>query len=144
MLAFACLGAVGLHVIVTSVLTIQTLIARKRSGAGYFRDNLMFWARRISGFALLIPLVLHILTFIGNNSSGAFRLNEFGNAQLILQILFVILIAFHVFTNIGPALISLGVRNKKAFAADMIFVISVILLFAAGAFCIYYLRWAAL
>ena len=140
--AWACVCFICAHIIVTSVLMLQTLRARRLSGAGYFRDNLMFWARRISGFAILIPLVMHIAVFHPSNA-GAFRLSAFTTGRLISQIMLVVFIAFHVLTNIEPMLISFGVKKTKAFSHDIMLVISVVLLAAAAAFAVYYARWAA-
>lgn len=141
-MAFVCAGLIGVHVVVTTILTCQTLKARRLSGAGYFRHNLLFWARRISGFTILIPLVMHIIIMSGSHD-GAFRLLEFNGGRLASQIIFIVTLGFHILTNIQPALISLGIRSVKAFSADILFLISVILLFAAGAFCVYYFRWMA-
>ncbi len=140
--AYICLGLIAAHIVVTFILTLETLKARQHSGSGYFKNNLIFWARRISGFTILIPLLMHILIFHGTGQDS-FRLVEFHAGRLISQILLVISLAFHVLTNIKPLLISFGIRETKAFTADIIFVLSVILLIAACAFSVYYLRWMA-
>lgn len=139
--AVACLCFMTAHVIVTSVLTVQTLHARRISGAGYFKDNLLFWARRVSGFAILIPLVMHLLIF-SSPDSGAFRLQAFTEGRMISQILLAAALACHVLTNIEPALISFGVKDTKAFSHDIMFVFSSVILFAGAAFVVYWLRWA--
>lgn len=143
-LAWVCVGLVCLHIIVTTILMCETLRARKLSGAGYFKDNLIFWARRISGFTILIPLLLHLFIFSGRSVDGAFRLTEFTAGRLISQLLLVLTIAFHVLTNIEPMMISFGVKSTKAFSHDAIFVVSVVLLLACAAFGAYYLRWITL
>ncbi len=134
---------VAAHIIVTTALMVQTLYACKKTKAGYFWNNKIFWARRISGFAVLIPLVMHAAIFSGTTETGAFRLVEFTAGRLISQIMLVVFIAFHVLTNIEPMMISFGVRSTKAFSHDAMFVISVVLLLAAAAFAVYYLRWTA-
>ena len=58
-LSRTALTLTGIHAVISSVLTVKTLRIRKKAGAGYFKENLMFWARRISGFAIIIPLVMH-------------------------------------------------------------------------------------
>ena len=140
--AWCCVGLITAHVIVTVILTVQTLQARRRSGAGYFRENKLFWARRISGLVILIPLIMH-LTIFRTGSGAAFRLTVFTTGKLISQILLVLAIALHVLTNIKPALISFGVRDTKAFRVDLLFILSVILLLFGAAFVVYYLRWMA-
>ncbi len=141
-IARVCLTFVAGHVIVTSVLTARTLRARRLSGAGYFRDNLLFWVRRISGFAVIIPLVMHLLIFRAGNAE-AYRLQAFTTGRLISQILLVAALALHVLSNVRPLLISLGIRGHRAFALDLMLVLSVLLLLFAAAFAIYYTRWAA-
>ncbi len=140
--AWAGVVFIVLHVVLTSIMTIRTLYAVKRSGAGYFRNNLLFWARRISGFAILIPLAVHLTVFHSGNNA-AFRLQSFDTPVLILHILLILAIAFHVFTNIKPMLISMGVRDRKAFSADILFALSVIMLVFTAAFSVYYARWAS-
>lgn len=139
--AYLCMAFICMHIIVTCILTFETLKARKMSGAGYFKENRLFWARRISGFTILIPLAMHLIIFSGTNSGGAFRLVEFTAGRLASQIILVITIAFHVLTNIEPAMISFGVKSTKAFSHDVMFVISVILLLFCTAFAAYYIRW---
>ena len=140
-LAWISVGFVAAHAAVATVLTAQTLRARRRSGAGYFNENKLFWTRRISGFAILIPLVLH-LTIFSTGSADAFRLQAFTTGRLLSQILLVACIALHVLTNIRPALIAFGVKDTKAFAVDLLLALSVLLLIFAAAFAVYYVRWA--
>lgn len=140
--AWVCMVFVVLHVIVTTILTVKTLIAIKKSGKSYFRDNLLFWTRRISGFALLIPLVMHMLIFSGTGDDS-YRLVFFHSGRLIAQILLIAALALHILTNLHPLLLGLGVKQHKMFSVDMLFVISVLLIFCCGAFCVYYLRWMA-
>ena len=140
--AWICMFLVGVHVIITAILTVRTLLTIKKSGKGYFRENLLFWARRISGFALLIPLVMHLFVFSGTGDE-AYRLVLFNSGRLISQILLAAVLAFHILTNIHPFLVGIGVKEHKIISADMLFVVSVFLLFCCGAFCVYYLRWMA-
>ena len=141
-LARACVFFVCLHMIVTTILTVRTLRARRLSGAGYFKENRIFWIRRISGFAVLIPLVMHLLIFTPG-SGDAYRLAVFTTGRLISQILLVLTVALHALSNIRPLLISLGVRDTKSFRTDLLLVLSVLLLLFGAAFFIYYLRWMA-
>lgn len=140
--AWICLALVVIHIIITIILTAKTLISIKKSGKGYFRENLLFWARRISGFALLIPLVMHLFIFSGTGDE-AYRLVLFNSGRLISQILLAAALALHILTNIHPLLIGMGIKHHKVISADMLFVVSVFLLFCCCAFCVYYLRWMA-
>ena len=140
--AWLCVGLVSLHVAVTAILTVRTLRAIHQSGKSYFRENTLFWARRISGFALLIPLVMHILIFPGTGEE-AYRLVLFHSGRFLSQLLMVVCLALHVLTNLRPMFIGLGVRHPKLLSADGCLVLSVVLLLACTAFCVYYLRWMA-
>jgi len=139
-LAWALIAVIGIHAVIGVVLTVQTLTAIRKSGASYFAANRLFWARRLSGFAMLILIVIHTYIFMGYNN-GAFRLRFFGPCQLICQILLVLTLAVHLTANIRPSLISLGIRSLKAYAVDILAVLSVVCLVAAGAFVVYFLRW---
>ena len=55
------LAAVGLHTLIGIKLTADTMKAIKKSGANYFKDNKLFWIRRISGFALMFFIAAHII-----------------------------------------------------------------------------------
>ena len=79
-------------VIVTGVMTWRTLRAMRRAGAGYFRDNLMFWARRISGLAIMALLVFHLYAF-SYTAEGVFRLRWFTGARLATQLMLLASIA---------------------------------------------------
>ena len=137
-----CIVFVFVHVVLTGVMTVRTLIACKRSGTGYFRQNKLFWARRISGLAILIPLVMHLFIFT-NASADNVRLGVFTTGRMISQVLLVLTIALHIITNAKPALITLGIRNLRKFTFDILFIISVLMLFFAAAFVVYYFRWMA-
>ncbi len=131
---------IAVHFVIGSKLTADTLKAQKKAGTAYLKENRLFWTRRVSGFAIMIFIVFHILIFLGSND-GAYRLNLFEGAQLISQILLVISAAVHVVTNIKPLMIALGAKSYRVFLTDVLFVLSVLLLFMGFAFVVYYLRW---
>ena len=144
LVGWVSIGFVLAHFLVTSILTAQTVMIMKRTGTGYLRENKMFWARRISGLAILIPLLMHLLIFQGTAApGGAYRLLVFNMGRMISQIFLVLTIALHALTNIRPLMITLGVKETKAFALDLILILSSVLLFFAVAFAVYYLRWMA-
>ena len=131
---------VCLHMVIGGKLTYDTLHAMKLSGASYFKGNEMFWARRISGLLIIIPLVMHLVIFRASNA-GAYRLEVFDTGRLISQIFMVLTILLHVFINMRPMMISLGVKEYKAFKIDTLIVVSVLMLLFGMAFVIYYMRW---
>lgn len=141
-LARICICFVSAHVVVTLVLTVQTLRVARLSGASYVRSNVPFWIRRISGFTILIPLMMHLMIFRPGNAE-VFRLKEFTTGRMISQILLVAALALHILSNIKPLLISLGVPDTKKFSRDILLILSLLLFMFAVAFAIYYLRWMA-
>lgn len=132
---------IALHVIIGIKLTADSLLACKKAGVSYFKENKLFWTRRISGFAVMIFVILHIILFMGDSSGEAYRLSLFASPQLIVMILFVISVAIHVLTNIKPLMIALGNKGLKEFAVDILLIIAAFLVFSGVAFIIYYIRW---
>ena len=132
---------VAVHVIIGIKLTADTLIASKRAGVSYVRANALFWTRRISGLALLVFMLLHVLTFMGRNVNGVYLLNDFGRFQLAVQILMVAALLLHLICNITHLRIALGIEDKAGIRTDIMMVLAVLLFIAAAAFVVYYLRW---
>lgn len=137
------LALVAAHMVIGLILTLRTHKARKISGIEYKSLNRLFWARRDSGFAVLIFMVMHVFTFAGV-SPEHYSLPEFTVLKLAGSILLVISLAFHILLNIKPLLIATGIGKPGARAGDIAFVVSVILLLAAAGFVIYYIRWVTL
>lgn len=138
--AWVMLAAVAVHAVIGTVLTVETLKTVKKSGTGHFRENKLFWVRRISGFALMFFLVSHVFVFSGKGGE-AFRLNEFDIPQLVCSLLLVISLLVHVVSNMRPLMLALGAGKAREFVGDLAFVLSVLLLAAGAAFVIYYFRW---
>ena len=139
-LAWIAVVLVAIHAVLGVKFTVDSLRVWKRTGAGYFRENRLFWARRISGFALLVFLCFHVAAFSAGGD-GAYRLQWFTQAKLVLQILLAASLAVHILTNIRPLMLSLGVKGGRKWLGDLLFVLAVLLLFMAAAFVVYYLRW---
>ncbi|MBR1811067.1 MAG: pilus assembly protein PilX [Clostridia bacterium] len=141
-LAQTMLGLIAVHTLIGCILTGQTLHILRKSGAGYFRDNLLFWARRISGFLIMALIFFHVTAFSGVSADN-YRLPLFDTFRLITQIFLVVSVAFHVITNAKPMLISFGIKKLKPRVGDILFWMSALMLFMAAAFIVYYLRWRA-
>ncbi len=139
-MARAALTLVAAHTVIGVITTVKTLIATKRSGAPYFKHNLLFWARRISGFAVMILLAFHFIIF---GTGVKDRLPEFDVFSLITQIALVVTIAVHVVSNAKPVLISFGIKSLKPYAGDILFYVSIASLLFIAAFIVYYIRWYA-
>ena len=135
-------GLVCVHVVFGIILTVQTLQAQKRAGVSYPKENRLFWARRISGFLIMVLVGFHVYAFTGVTPEHM-RLHYFGPMMLAFQLLLVATVAFHVITNVRPALIALGIRRLKPRAADLLFILSAMLVVMAVSFIIYYIRWNA-
>jgi len=138
--AWTALALVAAHTVIGVKLTADSLCVWRQTGVGYFRQNKLFWARRISGFAVMVLLAFHMTAF-GYSNGGAYRLRWFTDFRLATQLLLIVTLALHVLMNVRPMLISFGVRGLKQYVGDILFVLSVLLLFMAAAFVVYYLRW---
>ena len=141
-IAWPMAGLIGVHMVFGIILTVQTLQAQKKAGVSYPKENRFFWARRISGFLIMILIGFHVYAFTGV-SADHFRLTEFTPVLLGCQILLVISIAVHVISNVKPMLIALGVPKLKPRAGDIIFWVTILLCVMAAAFIFYYFRWGA-
>ena len=140
-LAWLMTVLIAAHGILGCILTVQTLIAQKKAGAAYRKENRLFWTRRMSGFAVMLLILTHIVIFLGSPAGGVYRLHLFGVVQMISQILLVMTVAVHVLTNIKPLMLALGARGFREFFTDILLILSVILCFCGIAFLIYFLRW---
>ena len=138
-LSYLLLILVLLHVVIGIVLTVQTICSCRQSGISFFRDNLRFWIARISGLAMLLLIVWHVLVF-GTSSGEVFRLHVFGWLEMAAHILLALVLLVHLGTNIRPLLMGLGLAGRR-YLRDMIIVFSILMLVCAVAFVVYYLRW---
>ena len=138
--AWAAAALILLHTLIGVKFTADTLRVLRKTGVSYFKENWLFWARRVSGFAVMLLLFFHFTAF-GDSSRDAYRLKEFGRGSLSAQLLLAAAIALHVLTNVKPQLIAFGVRSLRPRTGDVLFVLSVLMLLFAAAFLVYYLRW---
>ena len=139
-LAWIMLGLIVLHAIIGTFLTIQSLIICKKTGAPYFKENSLFWARRISGFAIILFIFFHTTAF-GYTTYGVYRLKYFSAFKLATQLLLLASVSVHLITNIKPALIAFGIKKLKPRASDILLFLAILLVFMAVSFIIYYIRW---
>ena len=137
------LAAVILHTVIGIKLTADTLTAMKKSGgSNYFKENKLFWIRRISGFAVMLFIAAHVAIFMGHNGSDGYRLNLFDVPQLILSVLMVLSVLLHVSVNIRPLMLAIGAKSGRTLIGDIALILSVIMVVAAAAFIVYYARWS--
>ncbi|MGP1419306.1 MAG: hypothetical protein ACTTJZ_05820 [Sphaerochaetaceae bacterium] len=142
-LSWLMVSALALHAFIGVKLTIDTLKAIKKSGASYFRENKLFWIRRISGFAIIVFAIYHVCIFMSPDGED-FRLALFEGGQLAGSLLLVLSVCLHVLSNIKPLMISFGADKARKFIVDILFVLVVAMLLCAVAFVVYYLRWNVL
>jgi hypothetical protein len=142
-LAWLMLALLAVHIVIGVVLTAKTLRSSAKAGAVYVRENALFWVRRLSGFALALLLLLHLLVFV-RTGTGVFRLHDFGARELLGQLLLLGALAIHLLCDIKPLAIALGLHGGKGYGRDILLILAVVLVFCALAFVIYYLRWNVL
>ena len=133
-------GLVCVHAVISIILTARSVKVWRKTSVGYFRENKLFWGRRISGAAVMALIIVHIGS-ISTKVDSVTRLQEFTTLKMVLQLLLVAALAFHIITNVKPLLITFGIKGLKSRTADIIFIISVLFLIMALAFIIYWLRW---
>lgn len=138
-LSYFMLFLIGVHVIIGIKLTLDSVKVGIKSGKFYFRENAVFWIRRITGFAMIMLIICHVLLFTSNGE--IFRLNDFNEVQLVFSILLVFTLIIHILANIRPLLISFGISGFRLYIKDILLVLAIISLFGAFAFMIYYFRW---
>ena len=137
-LSYFMLFMIGVHILIGTKLTIDSVKIGRKSGKFYFRENAIFWTRRITGFTMVVLIICHVALFTSNGM--VFRLNDFNEVQLVLSILLVLAL-IHILANIRPLLISFGISGFRLYVKDILLVLAIISLLGAVAFVIYYLRW---
>lgn len=129
------------HMLLSVKLTFDTITASRKAGVHYLKENRIFWLRRISGFALLLFIGVHVIIFRADVSGGSARLHLFDEAALASQILMIVSLLVHLLTNIGPLRIAFGLSDKANVRTDILIVTAIGLFLAGAAFVIYFIRW---
>ena len=139
--AYLLMILVVIHTIIGVILTIKTVLITRRAGVSYKGENRLFYIRRISGFALLIFIGIHVWLLTGITTDTGFRMRLFDMAGLITQLLMVLSLGVHLLCNITPLRIALGIEDKRSFRTDILLVLAVLLFLAGIAFVVYLIRW---
>ncbi|MBQ7990843.1 MAG: hypothetical protein IJ251_07335 [Oscillospiraceae bacterium] len=139
-LAYVMVVLIVVHAVIGFYLSAKTHKIQKKSGVEYKAQNRLFWARRDSGIAIMLFLAVHFISFTHNTDDGA-RLYRFDTFRLIGNILLVVSVGLHVLTNIRPLMISLGIKKAGSILADVLFVMSIVLIVMAVGFIVYFIRW---
>ena len=137
------LALIAIHTVLSCILTAKAIKTWKVTGAPYFKENALFWARRLSGFAIMILIAFHMTSFM-STTPKTFTLPYFGGSLLTANILLVVSVAVHVITNVKPMLIAFGIRSLKPKVGSILFVLSVLLILFIIGFIVYYFRWNAI
>ena len=132
---------IAFHMVIGVILTAKTIFSCRRAGVSYLKQNRLFWIRRVSGFALMLFILCHVLIFMGTEESGSYRLQLFGPGQLLSQLLMVAALLVHLLCNITPLRIALGIGDRHRFRTDVLLVLAVLLLLSGAAFVAYFIRW---
>ncbi|MBQ9002074.1 MAG: hypothetical protein IJ087_09490, partial [Eggerthellaceae bacterium] len=132
----------AIHFAMGVALTASTLSVQKRAGVAYWRQNKRFWTVRISGLAIAVFVICHVLIFANFDPDAPVRLAYFGPLQFAANLLMVVSLLVHMLANLQPLMISFGVPSPPARAADVAVVVALLLLVAAIAFVVYFLRWS--
>ena len=82
LLAWIGVGILVVHTVIGVILTVQSLQTAKQSGKMYLKQNVIFWARRASGMAILILLLFHIGLF-GKVQNGTYILFPFTTVKMV-------------------------------------------------------------
>jgi hypothetical protein len=142
-LAWVMIALLAVHIVIGVILTAKTIGASSRAGASYVKENMLFWIRRLSGFALALLLILHLLVFV-QTGTGVFRLHDFGVQELLGQMLLLASLTIHLLCNVKPLAIALGLHSGRGYGRDILLILAAVMAFCAIAFVIYYLRWNVL
>ena len=138
-LSWVMVVMMGLHALIGIKLTADTLRISKKAGASYYKENRLFWVRRISGLAIMVFVAFHLMIFM--SGGDPVRLHLFSHAELVTQILLAVSVGLHVISNIRPLMISFGIRSFRIFMLDIILILSALMAFTGAGFIIYFLRW---
>lgn len=143
-LAWIGVAILAAHTVIGIRLTGQAIRTSKMAGGNrYLKQNALFWARRASGLAVLVLIFFHVGLF-GGVRDGVYILFPFTTVKLITQLLLIASVFIHVFMNVRPLLISRGILHGQERREDVFLILSVLLLFMAGAVILYYIGWKRL
>ena len=108
------------------------------NGVGSSAGKLLAW---IGVGILVVHTVIGVILTVQSLQNGTYILFPFTTVKMVTQLLFVAAIFVHIFINIRPLLVSLGIISYKERRGDIYLILSVLLLFIAGAVIFYYIGW---
>lgn len=137
LLLFIC---VIIHTILSIISTVHTIKCCSKGGKWYLKENASFWAKRISGIAILFLLIFHIQAYT-TSVNGVYFFKEFTLIGLISQLLFIFAIFLHLLLSLKSLLIAKGVLKWKERKIDLTLILSIFTVFFTIAIITYYINW---
>lgn len=131
---------VVIHCVLGMCATFRSLKSGKVSGTWYLGKNSAFWAKRVSGIAILVLLVFHITAYTVR-VDGRFFLREFTLWRMISQLLLIGSIFVHLGVSVKSMLIARGTIKWKEKTVDWLLVLSIMMLFFTVAVIGYFIQW---
>ena len=124
-----------IHALISMIVTLRAEKAGFKTKARYNRENREFWLRRTSGVCVLVFALMHAYS-MQKNERGIPNIAFMPKIFELTLVLLLISAAVHMFVNIRPLLISLGVRNidRKERIIRFVFIVFVIFGMASYAF----------
>ena len=139
-LSWILLTAVGIHGVLGIFSTIAAVKSGKESGRWYWKENAVFWIKRVSGLAVFLLIIFHITAFT-TSVNGRYFLKEFTVFRMAAQILLLLAIFIHLAVSIKSMLIAGGTIDFKEKTVDWMLVLSVLILFFTAAVLVYFIHW---
>ncbi|WP_080461149.1 pilus assembly protein PilX [Methanobrevibacter arboriphilus] len=129
-----------IHIFIGIKFTINSIAISNSHIKNYFRKNILFWIRRITGFGLIVLIFFH-LGIYGQVIDGTYVVFKFTTINMISQMLLIIFLFIHICSNINPLLISLGISNGFERKRKIFLILSSITLFLIMSILLYYISW---
>lgn len=131
-LALTMFVLVLVHVVISMIVTVRAEKAGMKTKARYNKENKDFWMRRTSGMGILVFALLHVF-LMGKGANGVPKIATAPAPLKLATPLLVVSIFAHLFSNVKPLLISLGVKNPDKKEKIVKVLIIILCLFALSA-----------
>lgn len=126
----ALFSVLMVHAAIGIASMVINIRLRKKSGTPigwYGKQNVGYYAQRITGVLLIVFAILHINSFGYTDASG-YHLNDFNNMRLFLQLALTFSASAHLLFSMRASLISLKVDTaaRAGRAATILFGICIV------------------
>lgn len=136
---YAACGLLVLHGLIAIVLSLDAWRAG-RAGKWYWRENTIFWLRRLTGLALLIFLFFHFGAY-GGMVGGRYQLREFTTVLYLAQLGLLLSCILHVGVSVKGMLIADGITKYGMWRNISFLILAALLVLMAAAVTMYYAAW---